>query len=68
MVYDQCLVLGCSVIVVEDQGAIVYIGSPREDFQIMLKDLNLKEEELRYIEYRKMGLKRYNLMKKQVFI
>ena len=46
MVYDQCLVLGCSVIVVEDQGAIVYIGSPREGFQIMLKDLNLKEEEL----------------------
>ena len=46
MVYDQCLVLGRGVIVVEDQGAIVYIGSPTEDFQVMLKDLNLKEEEL----------------------
>lgn len=46
IIYNVCQFLGRKVHVAEDNGVIMYLGSPHEDYNVMLKDLKLSPEDL----------------------
>ena len=46
MIYDTCMIVGKHVYIASDEGAIIYIGSPEEGFDHLLKDLKIQEGDI----------------------